>query len=64
MSEDKKDIVLRLPEPIFAVIKKYKQATGVSYTNFIYNAIIWYLIKQGLLSLDLLKVSKNVKKSE
>ncbi len=55
---DKKHIILRLPEDIFDVIKKYKEATGVSYTNFIYNAIVWYAISRGLISLEYLKGEK------
>ncbi len=58
---DRKELVLRLPEDIFEVIKVYKGKTGVSYTNFIYNAIVWYCVRQGLISLDYLKVSKERK---
>jgi len=59
---DKKELVLRLPEDIFKVIKTYKEKSGVSYTNFIYNAIVWYCLRQGLIDLDFLKVSKDGRK--
>ena len=59
MSENKKELILRLPEDIFKVIKKFKQVSGVSYTNFIYNAIVWYSLRQGLIDLDFLKVAKD-----
>ena len=62
MSEDKKQLILRLPDDIFQRIKKYKDMSGVSYTNVIYNAIIWWLVMKGLMNLDDLKVSNPKKK--
>jgi len=61
MSEDKKALILRLPEDIFQRIKKYKDMSGVSYTNVIYNCIIWWLVMKGLMTLDDLKISKEKK---
>lgn len=61
MSE-RKDLILRLPEKIFAIIKLFKERTGISYTNFIYNAIVWFCISKGLLSLDYLKIASPEKK--
>ena len=51
----KKELVLRLPDKIFQIIKNFKDTSGVSYTNFIYNAILWYSISKGLISLEYLK---------
>jgi len=61
MIEDKKELVLRLPEGIFAKIKNYKKTSGVSYTNCIYHAIVWWLVMKGLMTLDELK---GIKKEE
>ena len=49
MSE-KKELVLRIPDKLFDILKIYKKASGVSYTNIIYNAIVWWLVKQKLLT--------------
>ena len=49
--DDKKELLLRLPEDLFSVMKDFKTASGVSYTNQIYTAIVWYYFKQGLLDL-------------
>ena len=49
---DKKELVLRFPESIFRVIKKFKDISGVSYTNFIYNAVVWYMAMKGLISIE------------
>lgn len=49
---DKKEMLLRLPENIFEVMKDYKKLSGMSYTNILYNSIVWWLAKQGLLDLD------------
>ena len=48
---EKKELTLRLPEDLFAVLKDFKIATGVSYTNQIYMAIVWYYFQKGLLDL-------------
>lgn len=48
---DKKELVLRLPEHIFQVIKTHKEVSGVSYTNFIYNAVYWYMVCKKMISL-------------
>ena len=48
-----KELTLRLPDHIFKVIDEFKEASGVSYTNFIYNAIYWYCITKQLLPLQL-----------
>ena len=62
---DKKELVLRLPEDIFAKIKNYKKTSGVSYTNCIYNAIIWWLFSKGLMTLDEIKgITKKEIKTE
>jgi len=55
---ERKELVLRLPEDIFEIIKKYKKVSGVSYTNIIYNAIVWWLVRQGLLTLDEIREKK------
>ena len=52
-----KEILLRFPEEIFNIIKKFKDISNVSYTNFIYNAVVWYCISKGLLSLEYVKLN-------
>lgn len=47
---ERKELILRLPEDIFEILKRYKETSGVSYTNIIYNAIVWWLVKQKLLT--------------
>ena len=53
--DDKKEMLLRLPEDLFAVMKDFKIVSGVSYTNQIYSAIVWYYFQKGLLDLGWLK---------
>ena len=53
---DKKELILRLPDDIFARIKNFKKISGVQYTNFIYNAIVWYMVRKGLMSIEDLEV--------
>jgi hypothetical protein len=58
---DKKELILRLPDDVFEIIKTFKEQSGVSYTNFIYNAIIWYCVSKGLITLkDVKVIDKNV----
>jgi len=54
-SKPKKELVLRLPDKIFKIIKKFKDTSGIPYTHFILNAIIWYLFMKGLISLKYLR---------
>ena len=62
MTEERKELILRLPDDIFQVIKKFKEKSGVSYTNFIYNAVVWYCASRGLIDLDYLRITKEKKK--
>lgn len=63
MTEDRKELVLRLPEGLFERIKKFKKMSAVSYTNFIYNAIIWYMVSKGMMTLPELRLmEKEMKK--
>ena len=48
---DKKELTLRLPEDLFSVLKDFKEVSGISYTNQIYTAIVWYYFQKGLLDL-------------
>jgi len=52
-----KELALRLPDDIFEVIKKFKEVTGVSYTNFIYNAVVWFALSRGLIDLSYLRLN-------
>ena len=60
--DKKKELVLRFPEAIFKVIKDFKDISGVSYTNFIYNAVVWYLVMKGMISIDYHKKLREVNK--
>jgi len=51
----KKELVLRLPDKIFKVIKEFKDTSGIPYTAFILNAIVWYLFMKGMISLKYLQ---------
>lgn len=53
--EKKKELTLRLPEDLFAVLKDFKEISGVSYTNQIYTAIVWFYFQKGLLDLNWIK---------
>ena len=58
--DDRKSILLNLPENIFEVMKDFKIASGMSYTNIMYNAITWWLTHKGLLDLSYIREkSKN-----
>lgn len=57
---DKKSILLNLPEDIFEVMKDYKIASGMSYTNIMYNAITWWLVHKGLLDLSYIREKNKV----
>lgn len=48
--EKKKELVLRLPDTIFKKIKVFKDISGIPYTAFIINAIVWYMITKGMIS--------------
>ena len=52
---EKKELILRLPEDIDKILEAYKDASGMSKTNIIYNAIVWWLVKEGLLDLGYVK---------
>jgi len=52
---NRKELLLRLPEDLFSVMKDFKNTSGISYTNQIYNAIVWYYFQQGLLDLGWIK---------
>lgn len=54
-----KEMVLRIPDKLFEVIKKFKAISGVSHTNFIYNAILWYCVSKNLISLKELREKKD-----
>ena len=56
--EEKKGILLHLPQNIFEIMKAFKISSGVSYTNQMYNSIIWWLVKQGLLDRNCI-INKN-----
>jgi len=67
MNDSKKEMKLRLPDDLFNRIKKFKEKSGVSYTNFIYNAIIWYMVSKGLMTLTDLRIieeRENIKKKD
>ena len=49
---ERKELILRLPEDIFEILKRYKETSGVSYTNAIYNAIVWWLCMKKLLKIE------------
>lgn len=59
--DNKKQLILRLPEDLFSVLKDFKIVSGISYTNQIYTAIVWYFFNKGLLDLGWLskKHAKN-----
>ena len=52
---DKKELTLRLPDKIFKIIKEFKDISGIPYTAFILNAIVWYMVMKGLISLKCLQ---------
>lgn len=53
--DDRKGILLNLPEKIFEIMKDYKLASGMSYTNIMYNSIVWWLTHKGLLDLSYIR---------
>ena len=48
----RKEMTLRLPYILYNVIMDFKKLSGVSATNFIYNAILWYCVSKNLVSLS------------
>ena len=58
----KKELILRFPEVIFKKIKNYKDTSGVSYTNFIYNAVYWYMVMKGMIPIDYYNKLREVNK--
>lgn len=54
-TEDKKELSLRFPKDLFSVMKDFKKASGVSYPNQIYTAVVWYYFQKGLLDLGWIK---------
>jgi len=55
MGKKKKGLLLNLPQDIFEVMREFKNISGVSYTNQLYNAITWWLASKGLLDLGYIK---------
>jgi hypothetical protein len=53
--DDKKEMLIRLPEDLFSVMKDFKNVSGISYTNQIYSAVVWYYFQKGLLDLGWIK---------
>jgi len=64
MSEERKGILLHLPQEIFEIMKDYKTLSGVSYNNQIYNSIVWWLVSRGLLSIEYITQNSNKKKEK
>ena len=56
----RKGLLLNLPQDIFNIMREYKKVSGVSYTNMIYNALVWWLVKNGLLDLSYIKKKSKV----
>ena len=55
-------MMLRIPDRINEVIEEFKKRTGISKTNFVYNAIIWYMATKGLISLSYLRCTEEDEK--
>ncbi len=53
-----KEILLRVPDELHDIIQEHKDISGVSKTNFIYNAIYWYMVSKGMISFDYLRCTK------
>lgn len=52
----RKSLLLNLPEDLFEIMKEYKIVSGMSYTNILYNSLVWWLAKKGLLDLSYIKL--------
>ena len=52
----RKGLLLNLPEDLFEIMKEYKIVSGMSYTNILYNSLVWWLSKKGLLDLSYIKL--------
>lgn len=48
---EKKTLNLHIPRTMFDVMKRVKDISGISYTNFIYSSLLWYMISNKLISL-------------
>lgn len=53
--DKRKELILRLPEDIDKILEEYKTVSGMSKTNIIYNAIVWWLVKEGLIDIQYIK---------
>ena len=51
----RKGLLLNLPQNLFEIMKEYKKVSGMSYTNILYNSVVWWLIKKDLLDLSYIK---------
>jgi len=58
MSEEKYNILLKLPKNIHDILLKYKKESGVNVNNQIYNAIFWWLVSKGLINLKEIRGKK------
>jgi len=52
MTDDKHEILLRLPKHIHNILVRYKKKTGIAVTNQIYGAIIKDLFLKKLINLE------------
>ena len=52
----RKGLLLNLPEDLFEIMKEYKLVSGMSYTNILYNSLVWWLAKKDLLDLSYIKL--------
>ncbi len=53
--KEKKGLLLRLPEPIYKILKRYKQVTGTNITSTIQQAIVSWCFIKGLITLEDIK---------
>ena len=53
-----KELLLRLTDEIHEIIQEHKDISGVSKTQFIYNAIYWYLVSRNMISFEYIRGEK------
>ena len=61
MNDNKKEIILRLPKNIYEILLRYKNQSGVSITNQIYEALFRQLVGRNLINLADIRGKPNIK---
>jgi len=56
--------MVRLTDKLDTIMKQFKEKFGLTYAAQVYNALVWYFVSKGVLTLEDLRVFKTGKRKE